>query len=397
MRTIAFQKGMPADDMLGRAHMVSCLHAIDGATDSTFELLNYGADGGSDSFREKVSGFINTMYPEIRSGKQRQIKSGEIVSTSGNSHALSVISTLFLSGHKRTVLVDDPTYPFAVLTLRDHASHVVGVPMAGGQTDVLAMEREIVLAKNENRPVAFIYVIPSYHNPTGCNMTAETRLALVKLARKHDFYIVSDDVYQMLGFEEKSTPMAISGFEDDLEDEQCRVLSLGTFSKIFAPALRVGWIQTRNPDFLKRVFAFGEHISGGGFSSFAARIAERMIDHGHQEELVNYIRLRLGTKCALMSSCLRRELANDEYISFEEPLGGYFIWIELKIDVSPSELRLECLKQEPVALNFFAGIVFSPNDCEGRNLRLSFALYEEEDIKLGIEVFAKVVKQYKRL
>lgn len=91
------------------------------------------------------------------------------------------------------------------------------------------------------------YVIPSFHNPTGTSMTHDRRAQLVSMAHQLDFFVVCDDVYQLLHFEGCArAPQPLVCFEDSVPPDQCRVLSLGSLSKLLAPSLRSGWIQTRN-------------------------------------------------------------------------------------------------------------------------------------------------------
>jgi DNA-binding transcriptional MocR family regulator len=337
-----------------------------------------------------VCDFLNQNYPEIVSKKTKKFEKEQFFGTAGNSHALSVVCTLLIQGKQSTVLCDNPTYPFAMLTIENHRTNLIGVPQQGGQTDVDQVRREVEQAKAENRPVAFIYVIPSYHNPTGASMTAENRQKLVDLAHELDFYIVADDVYQLLTFD-GNVPMALSCFEAETEPEQCRVLSLGTFSKIFAPAMRVGWLQTRNTAFMKRMYGYGEHISGGGFSAMSARVCERMLVSGRQQELLAVIKTRLDQKCTFMCDKLKQYC---EEISFTVPTGGYFIWIELQSGVKANAMDiLKACRAEKV--DYFNGGVFRTGEVkEDRWIRLSFAYMNEEEIEAGIKIMGQIIKRF---
>lgn len=103
----------------------------------------------------------------------------------------------------------DPTYPFALMIFRDHNAHLESVPRSDrGQTDVGAVCARCVEARLLGRPVAFLYLVPSYHNPTGLSLSEDTRKQLVELAHELDFWLVCDDVYQLLPFDANRPPAA---------------------------------------------------------------------------------------------------------------------------------------------------------------------------------------------
>ncbi len=131
------------------------------------------------------------------------------------------------------VFVEEPSYPYSFQIFRDHGLEIVGVPVDAAGMDVEQLERLLA----QHRPT-LVYTIPAFHNPTGRVLDRARRDRLIALSREHGFTIVADEVYQLLYHGAPPPPsfgtLGAAG----------NVLSLGTFSKILAPGLRLGWIQT---------------------------------------------------------------------------------------------------------------------------------------------------------
>ena len=145
------------------------------------------------------------------------------------------------------VFVEDPTYFLALDIFRHHGLQVVGIEVDDDGLSIDALEAALA----EHRP-AFVYVIPAFQNPTGVTMAPHRRARLLELAERHDFLVVADEVYQLLRYAGSDVPPMAASVDTG------RVLSLGTFSKILAPGLRLGWIQA-GPSLIDRLVAAPDH------------------------------------------------------------------------------------------------------------------------------------------
>lgn len=413
---VEFNKGMPSDELMGRPLVEECLREVSSSSLSTQELLQYGEDGGSSQFRKSVCDFLNTLSPEVVSGECAPFEEQEIFSSAGNSHAVALLCTRLLkapssSSSPPTVLVDDPTYPWVLQILRDHQCRIVSVPMTPQkegcpqQTDVQGMRRACEEASLAGSPVRMCYVIPSFHNPTGVSASRHTRVQLIRLAREHNFFILSDDVYQLLWFNNAAPPPHLSLLEslefpndpndDDAEKNECRVISLGTASKLLSPAMRVGWIHSRNKKFIRSLADMGELISGGGFSALSGRIFERALLDNRLALHVAFVRKVLHEKAQCLCRNLRSQIGL-ERISFNVPDGGYFVWISLNQSLVDKGVTAKawldaCLAAKPTSVKFFVGNTFCADrasTCHQNHIRLSFALYSEETMSRAVSVMA---------
>ncbi|MDX1520824.1 MAG: PLP-dependent aminotransferase family protein, partial [Anaerolineae bacterium] len=226
---------------------------------------------------------------------------------------------------------------------------------------------------------ALIYTIPTFHNPTGINLSAARRAELVALSEEYDFLIVADEVYQLLHYTNPPPP-PMSHY-----NRAGTVLSLGTFSKIMAPGLRLGWIEAR-PRLLDRLLNSGQVDSGGGLNPFPAAMVHSALDLGLQDDYLAFLQRTYGERVRLMSAALRQHVPTYE---FTEPDGGYFIWGRLPETIN-TEAILPAVRAENVG--YLPGNRCAINQGFPNYLRLSFAYYPNQAIEEGVARLAKVIK-----
>ncbi len=194
------------------------------------------------------------------------------------------------------IIVEEPTYLYALRIFSDHGLKVTPIP-----TDQHGMRTELLEETIGGSAPKFIYTIPTYQNPSGCTLSAERRKQLVELCIRHNILLVADEVYHFLSYKEQP-PLSFAS-----EIENGKILSLGSFSKILAPGLRLGWMQA-NPEILTRFNTCGVLDSGGGLNPFTSAIVCRMVESGGLDQnidrLVSIYRHRLG----VLDAALRKQL-----------------------------------------------------------------------------------------
>jgi len=361
--TINLGIGQPSADLLPVALLRK-------ASDSFFASaepldLNYGAPAGDERFLESLAGFLSESYGQ-------PVAAGSLFETGGSSQGLDLVAAAF-SRAGDTVFVEEPTYFLAFQILRDHGLNVVGVPVDrdGMRLDVL----ESLLRKH--RP-AFVYVIPSYHNPGGHCMSAHRRVRLVELSQAHGFYIVADEVYQLLHYHGEPPPALGTLTESDT------VLSLGSFSKILAPSLRLGWIQA-GAGIRDRLLARGFVNSGGSINHHASHVVRHALNLGLQGEHLRKIRRVLGRRVEVMHEALEADLG--DLATWHRPGGGYFFWLRFGESMDTGRLLDRARRART---GFQPGSLFSSQGGMANRLRLSFAHYDKAGIQEGIARLAEV-------
>ena len=321
--------------------------------------LNYGVLQGDERFRESLAAYLTREYA-VAASPDSLIVSG------GNSQALDLVSVV-LATPGDTVFVEEPSYFLAFQIFRDHGLNIVGIPLDDEGISIPHLEQAL-----QDHTPAFLYTIPSYQNPGGQCLPLERRERLVELAREHDFLIVADEVYQLLYYYDAPPPafgtMTDSGV----------VVSLGSFSKILAPAMRLGWIQT-SPELSQRILANGLISSGGSINHISSHLARHAIDLGLLDDHVTQLRRAYRARVEAMDDALSSEFGS--LATWQKPQGGYFFWLEFAAGTDIAALRDAARERET---GFQPGGVFS--NCGGLSncMRLSFAHYPEADIAEGI-------------
>ena len=304
--TINFSVGQPSADLLPLALLRgACERYFDGAQPLE---LNYGARQGDVRFRTALAAFLRDAGGEATAES--------LLLTAGISQALDFVCGRFTKAGD-TIFVEEPTYPYSFPIFRDHRLQVVGVPLDGNGMDLGKFEQ--LLAQHHPK---LVYTIPSFHNPTGQTLALDRRERLAELSRKHGFVIAADEVYQLL--HHGTPPPASFGTLVD----RGNVLSLGSFSKILAPGLRLGWIQA-NPELMQRMLAQGALVSGGNFNHFASHVVRQLMENGQLASFVHHLRSSYAARAAAMDDSpahptrRRRELAEAARRLFPlAPLGG---------------------------------------------------------------------------
>lgn len=328
--------------------------------------LQYGGEAGDGYLRLALGAFLTEAYGLA-------VDPEPIFVTNGNSQALELVCATFARPGD-VVLVEDPTYFLALDIFRGRGLRVVGVPVDSGGMDTDALEELVV----EHRP-AFVYTIPAFQNPTGATLTPERRHRMVELAQEHEFLVVADEVYQLLAYGTPAPPPFAAHVDSGV------VLSLGTFSKILAPGLRLGWIQAA-PPIVDRLAAVPYVVSGGGLNPFTSAVVRIVLERGWQWEHLTWLRGVLAERVAAMDAALRVHLPPE--IGYDVPGGGYFFWLRFPPGTDTERWRAPAAARQ---VGFRHGTLFSPAGRHAECLRLSFAFYGADAIERGVAVLGEVI------
>jgi DNA-binding transcriptional MocR family regulator len=250
--------------------------------------LAYGAEMGDGRFRESLADWLSRQYTE-------PVKPESLMVTNGSSNALDMICARFTRPGD-VVLVEDPTYFIARRQFADHGLAIIAAPMDNDGVDIHTLERLVKV-----HTPAFFYTVPTFHNPTGRTLTAERRAMLTTMAKRLNCVIVADEVYHLLHYGSRPpAPLACL-------DTEAPVLSIGTFSKILAPGLRLGWIQT-NEAMLNRIKQSALLAGGGGLAPFTSALVRPVIDSGRLDEHLGYLKTLYGRRLEVLADGLVRYL-----------------------------------------------------------------------------------------
>lgn len=331
-------------------------------------LLNYGYAQGDGYFRLALADFLARGYGI-------PVDAESLVVTAGASQALDLLCTLYTRPGD-VVFVEEPTYFIALRIFADHRLQVVGIPTDAHGLDVDALEAKLT----EQRP-AMVYTIPAFQNPTGVTLTPARRSRLVELATRHDFLVVADEVYQLLAYgDAPPAPLA-------QQIDSGQVVSVGSFSKILAPGLRLGWLQAA-PSVVDRLVNGGLIYSGGSLNHFTSNIVRVALENGLQQDYLETVQAIYRRRIDVMDMALQAHLG--ETVRYRKPDGGYFFWLELAESQDTVELQRQAATRK---LGFLPGPRFSGNGGLRNCLRLSFAFYNEDELRDGIRRLAPILRR----
>ncbi len=344
-------------------------------------IIQYGVKSGYQSFRNDLAGFIEKQI-------DTPVDPNELFVTNGVTGALNLICSVFgnpgypnRKSNGTIVIVEDPTYFLALNIFKDYNYYIEKINI----NDTYVEQVENIIKKYSTKYYNIIlYTIPTFQNPTNYTMPDHTRKELVELTHKYpEFLIIADEVYQFLYFDKSNKPPL------PLHYYNGNVLSIGSFSKILCPGIRLGWIQA-NKNLIKKLDDSGTMESGGALNVFGCRIVQPLLLNNDLHSYLEMCRNFLKTRGEYMYEQLKIHLS--QYCEFYKPTGGYFIWIKMKDNKINTKKMLDLAINNKVRYHF--GEKFS-NDIEANNyFRLSFSWYCPEDIKEGILRLKKTIEEY---
>jgi 2-aminoadipate transaminase len=336
--------------------------------------LQYGATEGYNPLRDQLAAFMT--------GKGcTGVAPENLIVTTGSQQALDLIGkTLISPGDK--VIVEGPTFLATIQCFLLYGAELISAPVdAHG---VKTEELEALIA--EHRP-KFVYLIPTFGNPSGALLTRERRKQLLEMAVKHQTLIVEDDPYGDLYFGE-APPPSLLAMSQDVPGSRELLVHCGSLSKVLSPGLRVGWMIA--PAELLGKATMCKQFSDAHTSTFAQATAAQYLKAGRMPATLARVRTIYAKRAQAMGDALRRELGSA--IEFAQPQGGLFIWARLtgaggKVN-DGNELARRAISQ---GVAFVPGNPFFATNPDNATLRFSFATADLARIKEGVARLAKAI------
>ena len=360
---VTFALGLPATE----------LFPVDGLARAAERVLRTDPDA-----LQYKPGYAGLKAQVVRLMAERGVpcRPEQVFLTTAAQQALSILSRVLLEPGG-TLLSDTLVYMGFQQVIESYQPRVltVGTDLRTGM-DVDAVEAHLAAGE---RP-AFIYCITDGHNPLGCSLSPEKRVRLVELARRYRVPIVEDDAYGMLYYERPEPPLRA------LDDRW--VLYVGSFSKVLAPSLRLGWIVA--PEEMVPVLGCAKDGADLDMASFSQRVAAAYLEDGDFAGHLARIRAEYRVRRDLMLELLARELPAGT--RWSTPRNGALVWAELPEGYDTGEL-LEPAMEAGVA--YVPGAAFAiPGTGAGRNgMRINFSYCSPEQIREGMSRLGRVLRE----
>ena len=342
METISLARGVPAPECIPVEELADCARAAilnDGAT-----ALSYGSASGYAPLRGWIA-------------ERHGVTPDRVVVTNGSLQGFVFLAQL-LAGDGARVLVEAPTYDRPLAILDSGGADVVAVPQTDEGIDLDALEQEL---RGGAKP-AFLYVIPTFQNPSGRTLGVEGRRRLAGMAAEHDLLVLEDDPYGLVRFEGAAPPTL-----HELEGGE-RVIYSSSFSKIVAPGVRVGYLVL--PERLARAvesLATSTYISP---ALLAQATVHEFLRRGALDRNLELVRSLLRARRDALLQALGEHFAGTG-ARWSRPDGGYFLWLDLPEGVDATELLAAAVER---GVTFVPGPDFFPRGGGGRSAaRLAFS------------------------
>ncbi len=335
--------------------------------------LQYGATEGYEPLRKQLSAFMKTKGVEVD-------PSGLIVTT-GSQQALDLLGKTMISPGDK-VIVEGPTFLATIQCFRLYGAELISAPIDadGVKTD----ELEKLIAEHKPK---FVYLIPTFGNPSGAMLTLERRKKVLELAVKYQTLVVEDDPYGDLYFGEAPPPSILS-LAKDVPGARELIAHCGSLSKVLSPGLRVGWMIA--PAELLSKATMCKQFSDAHTSTFAQATAAQYLKSGRMPATLAHVRKVYGERAQAMGAALQRELG--DAIAFEQPGGGLFFWARLTgANGKLADANVLAKKAIEQLVAFVPGAPFFAEKPDLSTLRLSFATANVEKIEEGIARLGKAL------
>jgi 2-aminoadipate transaminase len=342
------------------------------ARESCASALQYGPTAG---FAETKARICSVMLEE---GMHVDVE--DVIVTTGGQQVIDLVTkTLVDPGD--VVICEAPTYPGAVPVFSSYEADVVQIEMDSDGMRIDLLEETLEQLERDGRRPKFIYTVPTFQNPAGVTLSLPRRKRLVEIARERELLVLEDNPYGLLRYEGEPLPPLFA------LDGGIYVLYLGTFSKIFSPGIRLGWLVAPRPVLAK--VELGKQAADLCTSSLTQQLVDAFFGEGRWLEYV-------GELCSLYRQ--RRDAMLDALAEFfppeaewTRPAGGLFIWATLPDFIDTHDLLAKALREEQVA--FVPGAAAYVDGRGGSSMRLNFSNADADDIREGIRRIGKVVRE----
>ena len=349
------------------------------AADSA-QALQYGPTAGLETIKDVI---VDVMSAEGVEASQE-----EVFTTTGAQQALDLVAKVFLD-EGDAILCEGPTYAGALNAFAAYRPRIMHIPMDRAGIIPSAVREALKKARKQGIRVKFIYTVPNFQNPTGVTMNGERRRELLQIAREYDLIIIEDNPYGMLRFEGEPLP-TLSAIEKEEDGGVDRVVYLGTFSKIFAPGVRLGWVHAQ-PGILHKI-----NVGKQGADLCSSNLSQMMISSYFQhsdwrayvKRQTKIYRERRNAMLDALAEFMPKE------VHWTHPEGGLFVWATMPSYLDATNMLPRAISRNVAYVpgeGFYAG-------GEGKNcMRLNFSFVEPERIRRGIELLAEVIRDHMEL
>ena len=330
--------------------------------------LRYGGAMGLERLRAQLA----KSYTRDRG---LPVDASHFILENGSAGAIDAVCAALLNA-RDVIIVEAPTFSGTLRTFRGKGAEIVSVDMDDDGMITEQVEQAIETAEAVGKRVKFIYTISNFHNPTGITMSLQRREELLRIASQHSVFVLDDDAYGEIHYDEPP-PTALSALSGGYG-----VITVGTFSKVIATGLRVGWVHAR-PEVIEVVARMRMDM---GNSALLHNMLAEYLDDGRLDDHLDQMRAVYAEKMDTLSSALT-EFA-EPYLTFTRPKGGFFLWLTLQDGLTAAAVQRAGI-QEGVVFPVGRAFFHDREDRGGEHIRLAYSWTSMDDLRESAERLAR--------
>ena len=364
---ISFAGGLPAPETF----------PVDDLKEIVIEILEKNGPDSLQYGTTEGDHLLRKMLVERHNRQGLKIGIENLIITTASQQALDLIAKVFLDPGDY-VLCGLPSYLGGINAFTFYGAKLKGITLDESGMKPDELEETIKVLKELGRKVKFIYVIPDFQNPSGITLPDSRRLKIIEIADKYNLLIVEDSPYREVRFEGEPQKLM-----NEL-DTTGRVITLCTFSKIFAPGFRVGWVIS-NPEILDKL-VMAKQTADLCTSSFVQKIIARYMEKGLLENNLKKTIDLYRERRTHMINCFRKFMP--EGVTWTEPQGGLFLFVTLPLQIDTDEVFKKAIEKN---VAFVAGSSFFCNDSGHNTMRINFSYSNKDEITEGVQRLSQVI------
>lgn len=366
---ISFAGGLPAPELFPIERFSQA--SVDVLHKQGASALQYSLTEGELHLREFIAKRM------VESGINATIRN--ILITGGSQQGIDLVGRIFINPHD-SVGIESPSYLGAIQSLKSYQPKFIVLPMDRDGMLIDDLEKKL-----SSQHIKAIYLIPNFQNPSGISLSPKRREQLAYLAYQNNIIVIEDDPYSELFYENnRNLSVMATGQKLGLDINS---IYLGTFSKILAPGIRLGWVVSHESVIAKLTEA--KQANDLHESTFLQMMTCEIVKDGFLDQHVELIRNTYRTRRDIMLECIEAEFPPT--VKWTIPKGGLFIWAELPSEIDTSKILVDAVEQYKVA--FVPGYDFHPDQRGKNTFRLNFSNAKPEEIHEGIHRLGSLLFQ----
>ncbi len=368
---ISFAGGLPDPTLFPTKEVAEIMQDV--VNNSSKEALQYGTTEGQDCLKKE-------LVKLLKETENIDVNAEQMMVVSAAQQALDMTARLFINPGD-AMIAAAPTYLGALQAFQIAGADVVGVESDAYGVLPEDLEAKLEDLKKQGRPCKFIYLVPDFQNPTGTTIPEQRRLEILEIAKKYGTFILEDSPYRQVRFE-GNAPRTFYA----LDNGGGNVITMFTFSKVFVPGFRLGYII--GPEEIIRKYVILKQAMDLCTSPILQLATAEYLRRGHLMQHLKEIIACYHEKRDLMLKTLAEYMPKN--ISWTRPEGGLFLWLTLPKHMNATELLPKAIENK---VAYVAGVDFYPGGDVYNDMRLNFSYSTKEQMVEGLKRLAQTIKE----